>query len=506
MRLLTLIIVIICAVSLQAQTYGDPISELKAVAGSSDSRLLSFDANGLPNLIDSDVYYSRIGAFSSLETGAGGPILRPSSDASNVTGTWARSFMIQNVGATKALELGLISDGNNPRYGYIGIQNAGANFSGLNALRLYPSYVAYGTFKLYHEGYKPTLTEITATGNTSVSNLLLGGLSTSQIGLEIGKASNLPTGQIMGAIISASSLSGHTNGDVIIIPRQSISTNTINLYTGQNGLGFRLNGDGTLVAPHYAGAGNRYGGYDDSGKFIVMSDPVWDHTGAQNIDLGTHYLSPSGANEGLRFTSGTLEVNVSNPFAQRWTNGTNSSVFYLDPTAGFQLKSSGRGLNATSTSAALESGSGAVEIDDASHMLISPASTNANVVGEIARRGDFFQVRRTAGLDTLAYSSDLIPAEESTNIPSASKVFDLEVDQLTVDLTGVTGTKTVSLPTPLSAWIGFEKTIVRVDNNSGAVLNVVTGTGADINNQAVIMLSTNNYYTCRTDGAEVICK
>jgi len=274
---------------------------------------------------------------------------------------------------------------------------------------------------------------------------------------------------------------------------------------------FEITNTGEVIIGDLSGVGTRM--VTTSATGLIEAQPMpndadqWSTFPAtSNVDLGSNYISPSGSSEGVRFTGGTFEVDVSSATSQRWTNGSNSAIFYLDPSAGFQLKSSGRGVSATSTAAALESGLGAVEIDNASHLFLLPASTDANVVGEIARRGDFFQVRTSTGLDSIAMRSDLLQVEESTAIPSTTKVFQLDVDQLTVDLTGVTGTKTVSLPTPLNAWVGAEKTILRIDNNSAAVLNIVTGTGADVNDSAVIMLSTNDFYVCRTDGLEVICK
>lgn len=83
------------------------------------------------------------------------------------TGGWAREYRIEGTETANAT-FGAYGSGASVNYVYIAqSDSANSTYSSSNALRIYDTYPAWGTNKLYHEGYKPTKSDV---GLGSVGN------------------------------------------------------------------------------------------------------------------------------------------------------------------------------------------------------------------------------------------------------------------------------------------------------------------------------------------------
>ena len=219
-----------------------------------------------------DYLKKELGSIAFIKNGSIGLELNPNRFGNPIAGGWARGIDIMNAGATARLQMGALGSGDAITYGYIGAVPNASGFAADNTLRLYPTYPAWGTQKIFHEGFLPTLNQITAITGAEVSNknLLLG--AASDLGLEVGLRTALPSqlksyvGSVTGAV------SGEINGSLVLIPRSSITTAYTTIYSGSRNPALRVHGDERIQLFDLSGSGFGSIRVDQDGKLYRVGE------------------------------------------------------------------------------------------------------------------------------------------------------------------------------------------------------------------------------------------
>ncbi|ELB2823442.1 hypothetical protein J8B38_16485 [Vibrio parahaemolyticus] len=162
--------------------------------------------------------------------------LKIAAQQSGVTGGWARGLQVGgNMDGPTSGAAWFGAYGQGDVIQYAAITGGGTDFQSTNALRIYPSYPAWGSNKIYHQGFKPTAAELGVAvclpSSQSVDLNTYNTISKSGFYSISANTSNWPFGSSGGSLI----VSAHGSGDYVTQLAFAATSNLTKIRTNTGG-------------------------------------------------------------------------------------------------------------------------------------------------------------------------------------------------------------------------------------------------------------------------------